>query len=66
MSNKKDKIQETLDERLYRESGVKPVSKDHPIYKRGASIRFISKKNEKKIFWNIEKISDFLNYLVVI
>ncbi len=50
MSNKKDKVKETLDERLYRESGVKPVSKDHPIYKRGASIRFISKKNEKKIF----------------
>ena len=48
MSNKKDKIQETLDERLYRESGVKPVSKDHPIYKRGASIRFITKKSEKK------------------
>ena len=48
MSNKKDKIQETLDERLYRESGVKPVSKDHPIYKRGASIRLIPKKSEKK------------------
>ena len=48
MSNKKDKVKETLDERLYRESGVKPVSKDHPIYKRGASIRLIPKKSEKK------------------
>ena len=48
MSNKKDKIQETLDERLYRESGVKPVSKDHPIYKRGASIRLIPKKSKQK------------------
>ena len=48
MSNKKDKKQETIDERLYRELGVKPVSKDHPIYTRGASIRFISKKSEKK------------------
>ena len=48
MSNKKDKKQETLDERLYRESGVTPVSKDHPIYKRGASIRLIPKGSSKK------------------
>ena len=48
MSNKKDKKQETLDERLYREAGVTPVSKDHPIYKRGASIRLIPRGSSKK------------------
>jgi len=49
MSNKKEKkeetiIEETIDERLFRELGVTPVSQDHPIYKRKPSIRFIFKK----------------------
>ena len=44
-NNKKSDKEETLDQRLYRESGVKPAPKDHPIYSRGPSIRFISKKN---------------------
>ena len=49
MSNKKDKKKENLDERLYRELGVKPVSRNHPIYLRGPSIRFILKnKNGDK------------------
>ena len=48
MSNKKEKKEETLDERLYRELGVTPVSKDHPIYKRGASIRLIPNKRGQK------------------
>ena len=44
MSNKKNrKKEETIDERLYRELGITPVSQDHPIYKTGPSIRFISK-----------------------
>ena len=42
------KKEETIDERLVRESGVVPVVQDHPIYKRKPSIRFISKKTEKK------------------
>ncbi len=44
MSSKKVKKQETIDERLFRELGITPVPKDHPIYLRGPSIRFISKK----------------------
>ena len=48
MSKKQPKTEETIDERLYRESGVIPVSKDHPIYSRGPSIHFISKNNKKK------------------
>jgi|TARA_B000000475_G_scaffold216557_1_gene179003 hypothetical protein len=48
MSKKQSKKEETIDERLYRESGVIPVSLDHPIYSRGPSIRFISKNNKKK------------------
>ena len=48
MSKKQSKKEETIDERLYRELGVIPVSQDHPIYSRGHSIRFISKKNKKK------------------
>ena len=48
MSKKQSKTEETIDERLYRESGVIPVSLDHPIYSRGPSIRFISKNNKKK------------------
>tara|TARA_Y100001935_G_C17307212_1_gene513121 strand:+ start:3475 stop:3630 length:156 start_codon:yes stop_codon:yes gene_type:complete len=47
MTKKISKTKETIDERLYRESGVIPVSKDHPIYSRGTFIRFISKKNWK-------------------
>ena len=46
MSKKQPKTEETIDERLYRELGVIPVSQDHPIYSRGHSIRFISKKNK--------------------
>ena len=48
MSKKQPKTEETIDERLYRESGVIPVSQDHPIYSRGPSIRFISKNNKRK------------------
>ena len=49
MSNKKEKKQETIDERLFRESGVTPVSRNHPIYLRSPSIRFILKnKNGDK------------------
>jgi len=47
MSNKKEKKQETIDERLFRELGVTPVSQDHPIYSKGAFIKFISKKSSK-------------------
>ena len=43
MSNKKEKKQETIDERLFRELGITPVSRNHPIYLRSPSIRFISK-----------------------
>ena len=43
----KNKKEETIDERLFRESGVTPVSRDHPIYSRGAFIKFISKKPSK-------------------
>ena len=48
MSKKQPKTEETIDERLYRELGVIPVSQDHPIYSRGPSIRFISKNNKRK------------------
>ena len=48
MSKKQPKTEETIDERLYRELGVIPVSQDHPIYSRGPSISFISKNNKKK------------------
>ena len=48
MSKKQPKIEESIDERLYRESGIIPVSQDHPIYSRGPSIRFISKKSKRK------------------
>ena len=48
MSKKQPKTEETIDERLYRELGVIPVSQDHPIYSRGPSIRFISKKNKRE------------------
>ena len=48
MSKKQSKKEETIDERLYREFGVIPVSQDHPIYSRSPSIRFISKNNKKK------------------
>lgn len=45
MDKKKiNKKKETIDERLFRELGVKPVSRDHPIYKLGPTIFFISKK----------------------
>jgi len=47
MTKKTSKTKETIDERLYRESGVIPVSKDHPIYSRGTFISFISKKKGK-------------------
>ena len=50
MTKKISKTKETIDERLYRESIVIPVSKDHPIYSIGTFIRFISKKIGKKIF----------------
>jgi len=46
MSNKKEKKQETIDERLFRESGITPVSHDHTIYRRSPSIRFISKSKK--------------------
>ena len=42
----KNKKEETIDERLFRESGVTPVSQDHPIYRRGPTIRFISKSKK--------------------
>ena len=48
MSKKQSKTYESIDDRLYRELGVIPVSQDHPIYSRGYSIRFISKKNKRK------------------
>ena len=47
MNKKQSKTEETIDERLYRELGVTPVSQDHPIYSRGPSVHFISKKNKK-------------------
>ena len=47
ISNKKQtNNKETIDQRLFRELGVTPVPQDHPIYSRGPSIRFISKKNK--------------------
>ena len=46
--SRKIKKEETIDERLFRELGVTPVSQDHPIYKRKPSIRFISKKSGEK------------------
>ena len=48
MSKKQPKTEETIDERLYRELGVIPVSQDHPIYSRGPSVHFTLKKNKKK------------------
>lgn len=48
MSKKQSKTEETIDERLYRELGVIPVSQDHPIYSRGPTICFISKRNKGK------------------
>ena len=48
MSKKQPKIEETIDERLYRESGVIPVSKDHPIYNTNQSISFITMRNSSK------------------
>ena len=49
MSNKKEKEEETIDERLFRELVVTPVSQDHPIYKRKPTIPFIFKNNGEKI-----------------
>ena len=46
--NKKEKKQETIDERLFRESGVTPVSPYHPIYRRGSSIRLIKRSKTIK------------------
>ena len=56
MPNKNKKIikknketkDETIDERLFRECGVTPVPKDHPIYSRGVSIRFLKKIKKGK------------------
>tara|TARA_B100001142_G_scaffold291786_1_gene310197 strand:+ start:433 stop:606 length:174 start_codon:yes stop_codon:yes gene_type:complete len=48
MSKKQSKTYESIDDRLYRELGVIPVSQDHPIYSRGPSIHFISKNNKRK------------------
>ena len=42
----KNKREETIDERLLRESGVTPVSQDHPVYRRVPTIRFISKSKK--------------------
>ena len=47
MSKKQSKTYESIDERLFRESGIIPVSQDHPIYSRGLFIRFISKRDKK-------------------
>ena len=50
MSNKKSKKRLAIDKAL-EELGVTPVPPDHPIYKMGPSIRFISripKKGEKE------------------
>ena len=48
MSKKQSKTEETIDERLYRELGVIPVSQDHPIYNTNQSISFISMRNSSK------------------
>ena len=47
MSNKKSKKRLAIDKAL-EELGVTPVPPDHPIYKRGPSIRFISNISKKR------------------
>ena len=42
MSNKKSKKRLAIDNAL-EELGITPVPPDHPIYKRGPTIRFISR-----------------------
>jgi len=48
MSKKQPKTEESIDERLYRELGVIPVSQDHPIYNTNQSISFITIRNSSK------------------
>ena len=47
MSNKKSKKRLAIDKAL-EELGITPVPPDHPIYKMGPSIRFVSKLPKKR------------------
>ena len=46
MSKKKSKKRQAIDKAL-EEMGITPVPEDHPIYRRGPSIRFINKKKKE-------------------
>ncbi len=46
MSKKKSKKRLAIDKAL-EEMGITPVPKDHPIYRRGPSIRFINKTSKQ-------------------
>ncbi len=46
MSKKKSKKRQAIDKAL-EEMGITPVPEDHPIYRRGPSIRFITKKKKE-------------------
>ena len=47
MSNKKSKKKKTND-KAFEEMGITPVPPDHPIYKMGPTIRFISRLPKKR------------------